>query len=98
MKLLHCTDLEVLKAKFLSGGVNFEQETKRSNLAISNSNRFGECILIDDEHKSMEDQPVPMSLEQTEPMHSELDQMVLLFFASLFIFFLSLRSVSKLNW
>ncbi|KAJ1403868.1 Cyclin-like [Sesbania bispinosa] len=49
------------------------EETKKSNLAISNSNGFGEFIFIDDEHK--EDQPVPMSLEQTEPMHSEPDQM-----------------------
>ncbi|XP_061346086.1 G2/mitotic-specific cyclin-1-like [Gastrolobium bilobum] len=48
-----------------------EQETKRSDLTISNSNGFGECIFIDDEHKPREDQPVPMFLEG----HSEPDQM-----------------------
>ncbi|TKY70259.1 G2/mitotic-specific cyclin-1 [Spatholobus suberectus] len=51
------------------------EETKRSNLGNSNSNGFGESIFIDDEHKPTDDQPVPMSLEQTEPMHNESDQM-----------------------
>ncbi|CAJ1930640.1 unnamed protein product [Sphenostylis stenocarpa] len=49
--------------------------TKKSNLGNSNSNGFGEVIFVDDEHKPTGDQPVPMSLEQTEPMHSESDQM-----------------------
>ncbi|XP_057448947.1 G2/mitotic-specific cyclin-1-like [Lotus japonicus] len=48
------------------------EETKKSNLTVGNSNGFGECIFVDDELKP-EDQPVPMSLEQT--VHSESDQM-----------------------
>ncbi|MED6133791.1 G2/mitotic-specific cyclin-1 [Stylosanthes scabra] len=44
---------------------------KRSNLPVSNSNGFGDFILIDDEHKSKEDQPVPMFLEQTGPLDSD---------------------------
>ncbi|XP_004512252.1 G2/mitotic-specific cyclin-1 [Cicer arietinum] len=53
-----------------------EGTTKRSNLENSNPNGFGEFIFVDDEHKPVEDQPVPMALEHTEPMqHSESDQM-----------------------
>ncbi|XP_019422599.1 PREDICTED: G2/mitotic-specific cyclin-1-like isoform X2 [Lupinus angustifolius] len=56
------------------------EETKKSNLGVSNSNEFGQFIFIDDddnddEPKSTEDQPVPMSPEQTEAMHGEPDQM-----------------------
>ncbi|XP_073220786.1 G2/mitotic-specific cyclin-1-like isoform X1 [Cicer arietinum] len=53
-----------------------EGTTKRSNLENSNPNGFGEFIFVDEEHKPVEDQPVPMALEHTEPMqHSESDQM-----------------------
>ncbi|KAI4314641.1 hypothetical protein L6164_027529 [Bauhinia variegata] len=51
------------------------EEIKKSNPSISNSNDFGACIFIDDEQKPPADQPVPMSLEKSEPMHSELHQM-----------------------
>ncbi|AES95280.1 G2/mitotic-specific cyclin-1 [Medicago truncatula] len=54
---------------------NAEGTTKKSNLANSSSNGFGDFIFVDDEHKPVEDQPVPMALEQTEPMHSESDRM-----------------------
>ncbi|CAL5188233.1 unnamed protein product [Lathyrus oleraceus] len=53
--------------------VKAEGTNKRSNL--TNSNGFGECIFVDDEHKLVEDQPVPMALEKTEPMRNESDQM-----------------------
>ena len=43
---------------------------------MSNSNEFGDSIFIDDEHKSPRDQPVPMSLELTEVMMTEQDEMV----------------------
>lgn len=60
--------------------VNLKQGTKKSNLGNSNSNGFGDSIFVDEEHKpTTDDQPVPMSLEQTEPMHSESDQMVFSF-------------------
>ncbi|KAI5438616.1 G2/mitotic-specific cyclin-1 isoform X2 [Lathyrus oleraceus] len=52
--------------------VKAEGTNKRSNL--TNSNGFGECIFVDDEHKLVEDQPVPMALEKTEP-RNESDQM-----------------------
>ena len=48
---------------------NAEEITNKSNL--TNSNGFGDCIFVDDELKPVEDQPVQMSLEQTEPMISE---------------------------
>ncbi|KAE9596550.1 hypothetical protein Lal_00007819 [Lupinus albus] len=52
------------------------EETKKSNLGVSNLNEFGQFIFIDDdEPKSTEDQPVDMSPEQTEAMHGEPDQM-----------------------
>ena len=95
----HCTyplTIWKLKLRFEWWG-QFEQGTKRSNLGNSNSNGFGEVIFVDDEHKPTEDQPVPMSLEQTEPMHSELDQMVFYNVTSLlFILFMSHKSISKL--
>ncbi|KAL5099650.1 hypothetical protein RYX36_003977 [Vicia faba] len=50
-----------------------EGTNKRSNL--TNSNGFGDCIFVDDEHKLVEDQPVPMALEKTEPTRNESDQM-----------------------
>ncbi|GAU29830.1 hypothetical protein TSUD_223760 [Trifolium subterraneum] len=52
---------------------NAEGTTKRSNLG--NSNGFADSIFVDDEHKPAEDQPVPMALEQIEPIISESDQM-----------------------
>ncbi|KAI4327829.1 hypothetical protein L6164_020246 [Bauhinia variegata] len=51
------------------------EEIKKSKPSISNSNDFGECIFIDDEHKLLADQPVPMSLEKSEAVNSEPDQM-----------------------
>ncbi|KAK2373241.1 CYCLIN B2-4 [Trifolium repens] len=52
---------------------NAEGTTKRSNLG--NSNGFADSIFVDDEHKPVEDQPVPMALEQIEPMLVGSDQM-----------------------
>ncbi|KAK2427151.1 CYCLIN B2-4 [Trifolium repens] len=52
---------------------NAEGTTKRSNLG--NSNGFADSIFVDDEHKPVEDQPVPMTLEQIEPMLVGSDQM-----------------------
>jgi hypothetical protein len=43
---------------------------------LGNSNGFADSIFVDDEHKPVEDQPVPMALEHMEPMLSESDQMV----------------------
>ncbi|KAK7406913.1 hypothetical protein VNO78_08549 [Psophocarpus tetragonolobus] len=54
---------------------NRVEGTKKSNLGNLNSNGFGASIFVDEEHKETDDQPVPMSLEQTEPMHSGPDQM-----------------------
>lgn len=52
------------------------QETKKANPSASNSNGFGDCIYVDEEHKSpTEDIPVPMFLEHTEAMPSETDEM-----------------------
>lgn len=51
------------------------EKTKNSNPSNSISNEFGSAIAIDDEHKSPTDKPVPMSLEQMEPMHSDSDEM-----------------------
>ncbi|KAL2988361.1 hypothetical protein AAZX31_11G082700 [Glycine max] len=63
-------------AQIASTQKNRAEGTKKSNLGNSNSNGFGEHIFVDEEHKSTtDDQPVPMSLEKTEPMHSESDQM-----------------------
>ncbi|XP_020216158.1 G2/mitotic-specific cyclin-1 [Cajanus cajan] len=63
-------------AQIASTQQNRAEDTKKSNLGNSNSNGFGESIFVDDEHNMpTDDQPVPMSLEQTEPMHSESDQM-----------------------
>lgn len=47
---------------------------------MTSSNGFGDCIFVDDEHKLVEDQPVPMALEKTEPMRNESDEMVLLYY------------------
>ncbi|CAL0311425.1 unnamed protein product [Lupinus luteus] len=53
-----------------------QTRAEKSNLGVSNSNEFGQFIFIDDdEPKSTEDQSVPMSLEQTEVLHNEPDQM-----------------------
>lgn len=38
---------------------------------------FGKAIAVDDEHKTPADQPVPMTLEQTEPIHGDPHEMVL---------------------
>ncbi|XP_014521177.1 G2/mitotic-specific cyclin-1 [Vigna radiata var. radiata] len=62
-------------AQIASTQQNRAEGTKRSNLGNSNSNGFGEVIFVDDEHKPTDDQPVPMSLEQTVSVHNELDQM-----------------------
>ncbi|KAG5069625.1 G2/mitotic-specific cyclin-1 [Glycine max] len=63
-------------AQIASTQKNRAEGTKKSNLGNSNSNGFGDSIFVDEEHKpTTDDQPVPMSLEQTEPMHSESDQM-----------------------
>ena len=51
----------------------------------SNSNGFGESIFVDDEHKPTEDHLVPMSSEQTEPMHSESDKIIFLSLMSPFV-------------
>ncbi|KAF1884116.1 hypothetical protein Lal_00046403, partial [Lupinus albus] len=52
------------------------EETNKSNLGVSNLNEFRQFIFIDDDElKSTKDQSVPMSLEQTEAMHGEPDQM-----------------------
>ncbi|KAK4261673.1 hypothetical protein QN277_004636 [Acacia crassicarpa] len=49
------------------------EENKKSSL---NSNGFKECIFVDEEHKSVKEQPVPMSLEQPEEvMQTETYQM-----------------------
>jgi hypothetical protein len=45
---------------------------------LGNSNGFADSIFVDDEHKPVEDQPVPMTLEQIEPMLVGSDQMVYL--------------------
>ncbi|KAK2373283.1 CYCLIN B2-4 [Trifolium repens] len=52
---------------------NAEGTTKRSNLG--NSNGFADSIFVDDEHKPVGDRPVPMALEQIEPMLVGSDQM-----------------------
>ncbi|XP_028776722.1 G2/mitotic-specific cyclin-1-like isoform X1 [Neltuma alba] len=53
-----------------------EEDKKSNNASSLNSNGFGECIFLDEEHKSVKDQPVPMSLEQSEEeMQTETDQM-----------------------
>jgi len=74
-------------------GSNYEQETKKANpSSASNSSGFGDCIYVDEEHKSpKEDIPVPMFLEQTEVMPSETHEMVSTFLNS-FLFFW------KLSW
>jgi len=75
----------------------FEQGTKRSNLGNSNSNGFGEAIFVDDEHAPTDDQPVPMSLELTEPIQSELDQMV--FYNVTSIYFVYVTQIHfKISW
>ncbi|XP_059438218.1 G2/mitotic-specific cyclin-1-like [Corylus avellana] len=52
------------------------QETKKANPSASNSIGFGDCIFVDEEHKSpKEDIPVPMFLEQAEDTPSETDEM-----------------------
>lgn len=68
-----------------------EQKTKKSNM-----NEFGDSIAIDDEHKLPADQPVPMALEQTEPVIIDLDEMVFLScFLSLFLLFI--KSIWRFN-
>ncbi|KAF7829037.1 G2/mitotic-specific cyclin-1 [Senna tora] len=44
------------------------KENKKPDTSIMKSSEFGDAIFIDDEHKTAYDQPVPMSLEQTEPV------------------------------
>ena len=63
----------------------------------SNSNGFGEAIFVDDEHAPTDDQPVPMSLELTEPIQSELDQMV--FYNVTSIYFVYVTQIHfKISW
>ncbi|KAL1315966.1 G2/mitotic-specific cyclin-1-like [Arachis hypogaea] len=59
-------------AKIATTQQSRNEENKRNT---NKSNQFGEYILIDDEHKSVEDQPVPMSLEQTGQLDNDSDQM-----------------------
>ncbi|KAE9612903.1 putative cyclin B3, G2/mitotic-specific [Lupinus albus] len=62
--------------RFAAQVASTKQTCAKSNLGVSNSNEFGQFIFIDDdESKSTEDQSVPMSLEQTEVLHNEPDQM-----------------------
>ncbi|XP_058767452.1 G2/mitotic-specific cyclin-2-like [Vicia villosa] len=52
------------------------EKPKNSNPLNSKPNVFGKAIAVDDEHKTPGDQqPEPMTLEQTEPMHSDPDEM-----------------------
>ncbi|XP_061373086.1 G2/mitotic-specific cyclin-2-like [Gastrolobium bilobum] len=63
-------------AQIASSQQSCAEETKKSNPSMSNLNVIGNSISLDDAHKLPEDQPVPMSLEQTEPpMHSDSDEM-----------------------
>ncbi|KAL5063590.1 hypothetical protein RYX36_025327 [Vicia faba] len=52
------------------------EKPKNSNPLNSKSNVFGKAIAVDDEHKTPADQqPEPMTLEHTEPMHSDSHEM-----------------------
>ncbi|XP_054796067.1 G2/mitotic-specific cyclin-1-like [Prosopis cineraria] len=52
------------------------EENKKLNGSSLNSNGFGECIFVDEVHKSVKDHPVAMSVEQSEEvMQTETDQM-----------------------
>ncbi|CAL0331962.1 unnamed protein product [Lupinus luteus] len=64
-----------LAAQIASTKQTRAEGNKKSNFGISNSDDFGQCIFIDEPSKSMEDQTVAMSLEQTEAMLSEPDHM-----------------------
>jgi hypothetical protein len=49
------------------------------------SNEFGNAIAIDDEHKSPTDQPMPMTLESTDPMHTDSHEMVFFYVLKLYL-------------
>ncbi|CAJ2635906.1 unnamed protein product [Trifolium pratense] len=50
-----------------------KRKTKNSNPL--NSNEFGNAIAIDDEHKSPTYQPIPVTLESIDPMHTDPHEM-----------------------
>jgi len=60
-----------------------------------NSNEFGNSIAIDDELKSPEDQPEPMTLEHAEPMQPL--EMVLFYVLKTFILFYFVKFISMFN-
>ncbi|KAE9597904.1 putative cyclin [Lupinus albus] len=51
------------------------QEPMKSTSAVSSSNGFENTVITEDELKSVADQPAPMSLEQSEPINSDPNQM-----------------------
>ncbi|XP_050872074.1 G2/mitotic-specific cyclin-2 isoform X2 [Lathyrus oleraceus] len=52
-----------------------QQQSHAEKPKSSKSNVFGKAIAVDDEHKTPADQPVPMTLEQTEPIHGDPHEM-----------------------
>ncbi|CAL0313249.1 unnamed protein product [Lupinus luteus] len=62
-------------AQVISKQQSCTQEPKKSTSPISNSNGSENTVITEDELKSLADQPAPMSLEQSEPIYSDPDQM-----------------------
>ncbi|KAK2408713.1 CYCLIN B2-4 [Trifolium repens] len=60
-------------AKIADSQQSYVEKPKNSNPLISNE--FGNAIAIDDEHKSPTDQPMPMTLESADPMHTDSHEM-----------------------